>query len=150
MDAPWTHPALAQEPVAWLGTTGPDGQAALVPTWFVWDGASFLVVSKPDARKVRNARRNPRVMLGIASLGPDLRTQLVEGEAEVLAEPSAVALTTVDLSKYTHLLAADGLDREAFLARYSAVIRIRPTRFLPWQGPALARGSEAPAAVPAA
>jgi hypothetical protein len=38
------------------------------------------------------------------------------------------------LRKYRDQLAAIGLDREEFLATYSLVIRIRPTRFFPWHG----------------
>ena len=144
MEPRWTHPELAREPVAWLGTADADGAAALVPTWFAWTGEAFLIASKPGARKVRNARANPQVMLGIASLGVEMRAQLIEGVAEVMAEPSAVILAAVDLSKYDALLDADGLDRQTFFERYPAVIRIRPTRFLPWQGPALARAPGQP------
>ena len=140
----WTDPALALEPVAWLGTTGDDGQPALAPTWFAWHGDAFLIASKPGARKVRNATTNPKVILGIASIGSGMRTQLVEGVAEVLPAPSSDVFAGVDLSKYDALLAADGLDRATFLRRYPAVIRVVPTRFLPWQGPALARRTGAP------
>lgn len=135
----WTTPELAAEPVAWLGTSTPGGDTALVPTWFAWDGEAFLVASKPGARKVRNARANPRVMLGIARVGVEMEAQLVEGRAQVLSVPSAAAFRRVDFSKYDALLAADGLTRDAFFARYPTVLRIVPTRFLPWQGPALAR-----------
>ena len=146
MDAAWTHPDLSREAVAWLGTTGPDGQAALVPTWFAWDGEAFLVASKPGARKVRNVLANPRVMVGIAAVGTRMRAQLVEGRAELLQAPSAEAFRGLDLAKYDALLAADGLTWDGFFARYPATIRIVPTRFLPWQGPALARAGLAPAA----
>jgi PPOX class probable F420-dependent enzyme len=141
MDALGTiaHPELLREPVAWLGTSTPDGEAALVPTWFAWDGQAFLVASKPGARKVRNAGANPHVMLGIARVGVEMDAQLVEGCAEVLPIPSRDAFRGLDLSKYEALLAADGLSWDAFFARYPAVIRIVPARFLPWQGPALAR-----------
>ncbi len=48
-----------------------------MPTWFAWDGAAFLVASKPGARKVRNCRSNPSVMLGIARVGR--RTAAADG-----------------------------------------------------------------------
>jgi PPOX class probable F420-dependent enzyme len=141
--APFANADLLREPVAWLGTSGPGGQAALVPTWFAWDGEAFLVASKPGARKVRNVRDNPRVMLGIARVGVEMDAQLVEGCAEVLPRAAADAFRGIDLAKYDALLAADGLTWEAFFARYSAVIRIEPARFLPWQGPALAGATPA-------
>jgi len=107
---------------------------------------AFLVASKPGARKVRNILANPRVMVGVAAVGLRMRAQLVEGRAEILRAPSAQAFRGLDLAKYDALLAADGLTWEAFFARYPATIRIVPTRFLPWQGPALARADLAPVA----
>ena len=59
---------------------------------------------------------------------------LLEGVAEILDEPAATVLPPSHLRKYRDQLAAIGLDREEFLATYSLVIRIRPTRFFPWHG----------------
>jgi PPOX class probable F420-dependent enzyme len=125
---------LDSEPVVWLSTVRPDGTPHIVPIWFSWDGDSVLIASKPHARKVANLRANPRVMLALGEPEDDFDVGLLEGVAEVLDEPAAEALPPSHLRKYRDEMAAIGLDRDEFLATYSLVIRIRPTRFLPWHG----------------
>ena len=51
--------ALEHEPVIWLSTVRPDGCPHVVPLWFVWDGRSIVVFSKPGAQKVSNVRADP-------------------------------------------------------------------------------------------
>jgi len=125
---------LEAEPVVWLSTVKPDGTPHLVPIWFSWDGKTILIASKPHAKKVANLRENPRVMLALGEPEDDFDVGLLEGVAEILDEPAAVALPAAHLRKYRDQMAAIGLDRAEFLATYSLVIRIRPTRFFPWHG----------------
>ena len=125
---------LDAEPVVWLSTVRPDGTPHLVPIWFSWDGESILIASKPHARKVANLRANPRVMLALGEPDDDFDVGLLEGVAEVLDGPAAQSLPASHLRKYRDQMAAIGLTREEFLATYSLVIRVRPTRFLPWHG----------------
>ncbi|HEU4673943.1 MAG TPA: pyridoxamine 5'-phosphate oxidase family protein, partial [Candidatus Limnocylindrales bacterium] len=79
--APEVDALLRERAVAWLSTTSADGVPAIVPVWFVWDGETFLVFSKPHARKVRNVGANPRVMLAVGDPADDFDVQLVEGRA---------------------------------------------------------------------
>jgi PPOX class probable F420-dependent enzyme len=125
---------LDVEPVIWLSTVRPDGTPHLVPIWFSWDGQSILIASKPHARKVANLRANPRVMLALGEPDDDFDVGLLEGIAEVLDAPAAAVLPITHLRKYRDEMAAIGLSRDDYLATYSLVIRIRPTRFLPWHG----------------
>jgi PPOX class probable F420-dependent enzyme len=125
---------LDSEPVVWLSTVRPDGTPHIVPIWFSWDGESVLIASKPHARKVANLRANPRVMLALGEPEDDFDVGLLEGVAEVLDESAERALPASHLRKYRDEMAAIGLDRDEFLSTYSLVIRIRPTRFLPWHG----------------
>jgi PPOX class probable F420-dependent enzyme len=125
---------LETEPVVWLSTVRPDGLPHLVPIWFSWDGETVLIASKPHARKVANLRVNPRVMLALGEPDEDFDVGLLEGVADILDEPAATVLPPSHLRKYRDQLAAIGLDRKEFLATYSLVIRIRPTRFFPWHG----------------
>jgi PPOX class probable F420-dependent enzyme len=125
---------LRTEPVVWLSSVRPDGRPHLVPIWFSWDGRDILVASKPHAQKIRNVRANPTVMLALGEAEDDFDVGLVEGRAELVDSPSAAVLPPDHLAKYTARMAAIGLNREEFLATYSQVIRITPTRFLPWHG----------------
>ena len=125
---------LRSERILWLGTTDPDGHPHLVPTWFWWDGDSFLVFSKPEARKVRNLRTNASVMLAAGDPEDDFDVQLVEGEAELLDTPTDAVLPVGLVTKYAEQLHRLALDPREFAATYSQAIRISPTRFLGWSG----------------
>ncbi len=127
-------PLLHAAPIAWLSTVRPDGRPHVVPTWFSWDGTSFLLFSKPGAVKVRNIRRVPHVMLAIGDPLADFDVQLIEGEAVLLDAPAAEVMPAGHLGRYRAWLEAIGLDRDEYVATYSQAIRIRPTRFLPWRG----------------
>ena len=125
---------LETEPVVWLSTVKPDGTPHLVPIWFSWDGQTILIASKPHARKVANLRENPRVMLALGEAEEDFDVGMMEGVAEILDRPAAEVLPSRHLRKYRDQMAEIGLTREEFLATYSLVIRITPTRFFPWHG----------------
>jgi PPOX class probable F420-dependent enzyme len=125
---------LCDEPVVWLSTVRPDGTPHLVPIWFSWDGHQILIASKPHAQKVRNLRANPTVMLALGEAEDDFDVGLLEGRAELLAEPAAAVLPPSHVAKYRGQMAAIGLAPDEFLATYSQVIRIIPTRFLRWHG----------------
>ena len=125
---------LNREPIVWLSTVRPDSTPHLVPIWFSWDGETLFVASKPDARKVRNLRANPKVMLALGEPDEDFDVGLVEAEAELPDVPTAAVLPPGHFAKYRERMAAIGLDDETYLRDYSQPILIRPTRFLPWHG----------------
>lgn len=129
---------LRREPIIWLSSVRPDGGPHIVPIWFSWDGREILVASKPHAQKVRNLRANPVVMLACGEAEEDFDVGLVEGRAELLAVPAAEILPATHVVKYRGRMAAIGLGPDEFLATYSQVIRIVPTRFLPWHGRSVA------------
>ena len=125
---------LRTEPVIWLSSVRPNGSPHLVPIWFSWDGRAILIATKPDAQKVRNLRANPTAMLALGEAEDDFDVGLIEGHAELLDTPAADGLPGAHLDKYADRLAAIGVGREEFLATYSQLIRITPSRFLPWHG----------------
>lgn len=125
---------LRTETVVWLSSVGADGLPHLVPVWFSWDGQAVLIASKPNAKKVTNLRANPSAMLALGEPDDDFDVGMLQGVAELLDEPSAAILPAGHFGKYRTQMAAIGLSTEEFLATYSQVIRIRPTRFLPWHG----------------
>jgi PPOX class probable F420-dependent enzyme len=125
---------LREEPVVWLSSVRPDGGPHVVPIWFSWDGREVLIASKPHAQKVRNLRANPGVMLALGAAEDDFDVGLLEGRAELPDAPAAAVLPASHLAKYRRQMAAIGLSQVEFLEAYSQVIRIVPTRFLPWHG----------------
>lgn len=125
---------LDREKILWLGTAGPGGEPSLVPTWFLWDGSAFLLFSKPDARKVRNMRRNPHVMLALGDAEADFDVQLVEGHAELLAPLNDETVPHELVTKYRREMRSIGLSAAEYARTYSQPIRVTPNRFLEWHG----------------
>ena len=132
--APRIDRLLRDEPVLWLSSVRPDGGPHLVPIWFSWVGGEILIASKPHAQKIRNLRANPGVMLALGEAEHDFDVGLLEGRAHLLDAPAAAVLPASHLEKYRRQMAAIGLTPAEFLETYSQVIRIVPTRFLPWHG----------------
>lgn len=125
---------LEREPVVWLSTVRPDGSPHLVPIWFSWDGEALLIVSKPDAQKVRNVRENATVMLALGDVENDFDIGLIEGRAELLDRPSREVLPASHVAKYAERLEAIGMSPDDYAATYSQVIRIVPNDYLGWHG----------------
>ncbi len=125
---------LETEPVIWLSTTRADGAPHLVPTWFVWDGAAIVILSKPGAVKVRNLRADPRAMLALGDAEADFDVGLLEARAEILAEPIAPSLPPGFEAKYAGQIRALDLTPTQFARTYSQVIRLVPARALAWHG----------------
>ena len=133
-DATRADTMLRTEPVVWLSTVRPDGLPHLVPIWFWWDGESVLIASKPHARKVANLRENPSAMLAVGDPEADFDVSLIEARAELTSIPTSWLLQAGLYDKYGDQMRSIGLDRAEFAATYSQVIRITPTRWLPWHG----------------
>jgi PPOX class probable F420-dependent enzyme len=125
---------LETEMVIWLATVDAAARPAIVPVWFWWDGDAILVASKPGARKVRNIRANERVMVGLGDPNDDFDVGLIEATAELVEIPTRALLSAGLAAKYQTRMAAIGLSPDEFAATYAQVIRIVPTRPLPWRG----------------
>jgi PPOX class probable F420-dependent enzyme len=128
------HRFLETEPVIWLSSIRPDGAPHLVPTWFVWDGETIVIRSKPHARKVRNLVHEPRAMLALGDAEDDFDVGLLEARAEVLGDDRALALPAAFVAKYGKRIAGLGLTPAEFAVTYSATIRLTPARALGWHG----------------
>jgi PPOX class probable F420-dependent enzyme len=125
---------LREEPIVWFTTVRPDGRPHTVPVWFLWDGETFLIFSQPGNLKIRNLQRNPHITLALdgTNQGGDVVT--VEGEAELLSEPSRNILVPAFGEKYASMIKTMGVDTERLVEDYSQPIRIKPTKFIAWDG----------------
>lgn len=125
---------LREEPIIWLTTVRPDGRPHTVPVWFLWDGETFLVFSQPGNLKIRNLQRNPHVTLALdgTKQGGDVVT--VEGEAELLSEPSRNIVVPAFGEKYASMIKTMGVDTDRLVEDYSQPIRIKPAKFITWDG----------------
>lgn len=120
--------ALRDDVVAWLTTVRRDGQPQASPVWFVYDDATgFTIYSRPDAPRLRNISRHPRVSLNLDSDEGD-RVISVEGVAVVTDGPSSDASPAYQ-TKYAERMTRMGYTPGRFAAEYSTVIRVAATRW---------------------
>jgi PPOX class probable F420-dependent enzyme len=140
---PSLEAALRRDRVLWLSSVSNDGHPHLVPLWFVWDGDRIVAFSKPNARKVRNLRTDPRTMLAVGTPGVDFAVELIEARAELPESRAAEIMPRGFAAKYRRLLKRAGLSAQRFAEVYSQPIVLRPTRFLGYGGRGWQEGSTA-------
>ena len=123
---------LRSELIIWLSTVRQDGRPHLVPVWFLWDGATFLIFSQPKDLKLRNLRHNPNVVLALETRDQGNEVVLIEGQAAVL-EGSTLKTTMPEYAgKYDALMKSMDWTADWMATRYSEVVRITPTKFISW------------------
>ena len=132
---PSTERALRGCPVLWQSSVSAEGCPHIVPAWFVWDDERITLFSKPNARKLRNLRCEPRAMVAIGELGPGFDVELIEAQAEVPSSAAAELMPRAFVAKYRPRLGRLALSLERFTEVYSQPIVLRPTRFLGYGGP---------------
>lgn len=119
---------LQTEQIIWLVTAGADGTPQPSPVWFHWDGATMLIFSEPDAPKIRNIARNPRVAVHFDSDGWGGNIVVLTGEARVLDNAPSVEEVPDYLEKYAEGIERIGMTPEQMAATYSTAIRVTPGR----------------------
>jgi PPOX class probable F420-dependent enzyme len=123
---------LTDETEIWITTVRADGQPQASPVGFLWDGTTFLILSRPDSQKIRNLRGNPRVALhldiGRQGDGEDGGVLTLEGTATLDPSPIGDDEAAAYVDRYQESIRASGLTPDAALAELSAVIRVTPTR----------------------
>jgi PPOX class probable F420-dependent enzyme len=117
---------LADELIGWLVTVNGRGAPQPSPVWFLWDGRSILIYSRPETAKLRNIAANPRVAMHLNDEGRGDDVVILSGRAAVSEDPPAHALPAY-VDKYGGLIERNGWTPESFAADYSVPVRIRPT-----------------------
>ncbi len=123
---------LRSDPIIWLSTVRRDGRPHTVPVWFLWDGSTILIFSQPDNLKIRNLRNNPNVSLALDDTDDGSDIVVVEGKAELLAEPTSNLNIPAYFEKYGPSIPATGMTPESLAKTFSQPIRITPTKFVGW------------------
>jgi len=103
---------LRSELIIWLSTVRPDGRPHLVPVWFLWDGATFLIFSQPKDLKLRNLRHNPDVVLALETCDQGNEVVLIEGKAAPLDDPTLKTTMPTYAEKYDALMKSMGWTAE--------------------------------------
>ncbi|MBI3970066.1 MAG: TIGR03667 family PPOX class F420-dependent oxidoreductase [Chloroflexi bacterium] len=120
---------LRDEEIIWLTTVRADGQPQSVPVWFLWDGRTFLMYSRPAKPKLKNIARNPRVALNLNSDAHGIQIVRVEGTAEIVPDAPPATAVPAMVEKYRAGIARIGMSPEGFAQAFSVAIRVTPSRF---------------------
>lgn len=116
----WAEERLTRSHDYWVATTWPDGRPHVMPVWGVWHEAALWFTSSVRSRKARNLRRDPRCVVATEDAQEPV---VVEGEAETVVEPEAVAaMLGVLNAKYDAGIEPDFLDPAV-----NATFRLRPS-----------------------
>ena len=120
---------LKTDKIAWLTTVRPNGQPDSVPVWFLWDGETILIYSKPDAPKIRNLDGNPHVSVTVDDTKGGGDVIRVEGTAEVVDGYPLGTEVPAYMEKYGTDITYIGYDADSFAKAYGAAIVVTPTRY---------------------
>ena len=114
--------------MVWLTTVDAAGTPQPTPVWFLWDGQSVLVYSKPGQAKLRNVAANPRVSLSFNSdvHGNDVVVLLGSAAVDPGAPPADASPAYV--AKYGPDIASIDLTPASFSAEYAVAVRVVPDR----------------------
>ena len=113
---------LRDELLAWLVTVRADGTPVPVPVWFLWQGETFLLYSRPNTAKLRNIARNSRVTLHLDGNGRGGDIVVVTGKAVVSENDDPADEVPAYVEKYRELIERNGWTPRSFAADYSIPI----------------------------
>jgi len=115
---------LRSATILWLASVRPDERPHLVPVWFLWEGATILIFSKPKNQKIRNLRQNPAVTVSLDDTDEGDDVVVLEGVAELVSDSTVTTALPAYVEKYARLIADLGLTPETMAEEYSQPIRI--------------------------
>ncbi|WP_297651777.1 TIGR03667 family PPOX class F420-dependent oxidoreductase [Pseudonocardia sp.] len=120
---------LAEEPIAWLTVVDGAGTPQPAPVWFLWDGATALIYSVGNAKRLDHLRADPKVALHLDSDGHGGDIVVLTGEIVEAPDEPAVPDNPVYLEKYGASIAAGSWGTPAVFAEtFSVPLRFRPRR----------------------
>ncbi len=121
---------LHNDYVIWLNSIRPDGRPHAVVVWFLWDGESVLMFSRPKNQKVHNIQHNPNVLLALDNTNNGSDPITIEGTATLLAQGDTDVTLAAYVKKYGDGIKELGSTPEQMATEYSQAIRITPTRVM--------------------
>jgi PPOX class probable F420-dependent enzyme len=119
---------LQQEIVIWLTTVRPNGLPEPSPVWFLWDGETALIYSRPNNQKLRNIAANSQVALNFDGNGQGGDIIVLTGQAELAPEAPPANQVPAYVAKYAAPIQRIGMTPDSFAAAYSVALRVRPTK----------------------
>jgi PPOX class probable F420-dependent enzyme len=116
--------------IVWLTTVRPDGRPHSVAVWFLWDGESILIFSKPNQQKLHNIEHNPNVVLAIDNTNEGDDPIVLEGQATLLTNSDVDTTLAAYAAKYGAKMKEISFTPEGMAKAYSQGMRIVLTHVL--------------------
>lgn len=117
---------LENELIVWLTTTDSDGTPQPRPVWFHWDGARFLIYSRPGTYKLEHIARSPQVALNFDGNGKGGDIVVFTGRAEFAPDAPPAHEVAPYVEKYRQRMGEIGYDPEGFAGAYSVALIVTP------------------------
>ena len=137
LNKPWVKEYLSRPLLARLGTANPlTNQPHVTPVWYEWDGESIWISAFSSTRKVKEARKNPKiaVLIDTAEENGPTRGVLMEGPAELITDPTLVPALATRI--YTRYLGPEGVlakDPQSWIVDpENTIIKLKPERIYTW------------------
>lgn len=119
---------LNEEMIGWLTTVSSSGAPEPSPIWFLWDGETAVIYSRPNTPKLRHIAASSKVSLSLDGDGRGGDIVILTGDAQIdEAIPPANEVPEY-VAKYAKGITGIGMTPASFAAAYSVPIRFRPAR----------------------
>jgi PPOX class probable F420-dependent enzyme len=120
---------LRDEPVGWLTVVDGAGRPQPAPVWFLWDGATVLIYSAGNAKRLDHIRANPHVSLHLDGDGRGGDIVVLTGDVAEAPDEPPVPGNPAYLTKYGEWIAGGPWKTpEVFAGTYSVALRFTPRR----------------------
>ena len=119
---------LNEERVLWLTTVSGNSAPQPRPVWFLWDGESFLIYSRPNTFKQTHIKANPNVALNFDGNGVGGDIVVFACKAQMANDASPADQVPEYVQKYQDGFLRLGMSKEEFANTYSEAIRVIPNK----------------------
>lgn len=119
---------LNDEQIIWLVTTGKDGTPQPNPVWFLREGDTLLIYSRPATPKLHNIARSPNVALHFNTDSHGEDVVVLNGTAAIIESPTPSSAVPAYQAKYGAGIAGLGMTPQSFAEAYSAALRVTITK----------------------
>jgi PPOX class probable F420-dependent enzyme len=119
---------LQEERIIWFTTTSKGSTPQPRPVWFLWDGASFLIYSRPNTFKLKHLHKNPNAALHLDGNGTGGDIVVFVGEAQISLDDPPADQVAAYVEKYREGMQRLQMTAEEFGKAYSVPIRVKPVK----------------------
>jgi PPOX class probable F420-dependent enzyme len=119
---------LEEERIIWLTTISEGSMPQPRPVWFLWEGETFLIYSRPNTFKLQHIRKNPGVAINFDSDGRGGDIVVFIGNARIAQDDPSADQVAPYIEKYQGAIQSLQMTPEEFGKAYSVPIRVTPRK----------------------